>query len=117
MAKDLRYEGFDLDMLESEYKITGRELVDVLGFLSESVEIIDNLVTGNNRTFKQMVDMGVVVKPVKKFVNKHKKFLPETQATHNQKERTAEAQEKVNADTDIDTIEVKPDNGTLEAMS
>ncbi len=100
-----------------DYNITDEELKDITGFMAEATEIIDNLVTGNNRTYKQLADMGLIVKPVRRFMKKHRNHIPITQAVVNQKERTKEAQERVNADRHIDTVEVTDHDGTLKSMS
>lgn len=100
-----------------EYKITAEELTDITGFIAEAAEIIDSLVTGNNRTYKQLEDMGVIIRPVRKFMKKHKKYVPETQAVVNQKERTKEIQERVDDEPNELGTEVTAHDGTLEGMS
>ena len=108
----MRHDGLLPRQLNTEYVITGGELVDLTGFIAESVEIIDNLVTGNNHTYEELSKKGLIVKELKRFMKKHKKYIPLTQAEANRIERLKEGK-----DAELIGITTGSDNATLETVS
>lgn len=108
----MRTTGLTKSQANSTYSITGQELFDLLGFVAEGTEIIDNLVTGNNHTYEELAAQGLIVKPVKRFMKKHKKFIPQTQADANRIERIKEGK-----DAKLSGIEAGSDNATFEVVS
>jgi len=97
---------------KSTYSITGQELFDLTGYIAESTEIIDNLVTGSNRTYEELSAMGLIVKPVRRFMKKHRKYIPITQASYNAEERKKEGKSN-----ELSGMQTGSDNATLEGVS
>ncbi len=108
----MRNTGLTKSQAQSTYSITGQELYDLTGYIAESTEIIDNLVTGNNHTYEELSAQGLIVKPIKRFMKKHKKLIPETQAVANKRERDEEGK-----DANLIGITTGSDNATLEGVS
>ena len=108
----MRQYGLSKSQLSQTFSITGKELEDLTGYIAESIEIIDNLVTGNNDTFEQLVSRGLIVKAIKRFMKKHKKFVPVTQAENNRLERIEEGIDGVSSG-----ITTGSDNAALESVS
>ncbi len=108
----MRNRGLTKSQANSTYSITGQELFDLTGFIAESTEIIDNLVTGNNHTYEELAAQGLIVKALKRFMKKHKKLIPQTQADANRIQRLEEGK-----DAKLSGIKTGSDNATLEVVS
>ena len=59
-----------------------RLIEPVVGFIAESLEIIDGE-WGKKRTYEQLEEAGLVVEDIKAFMTKFKEYRPVTQAQQN----------------------------------
>ena len=73
--------------MEKQIQLDPKTMEDVVSFIAEATEVIDNLVTGNNHTYEELALSGLIVKPIRRFMKKHKKYRLETQAVVNKRLR------------------------------